>query len=73
MIGVKVYPTQFPQWAYDHFILLVGYNRESDELLFNDFNNRRRIPAATLLNEDPGYSFINPFNIVFAVVFTGLR
>jgi len=72
MIGVKVYPTQFPQWPYDHFVLVVGYNQSSNELIFNDFNSRRRMPAAKLLNEDPGYSFLNPFNIVFAVVFEDL-
>ncbi|MCF7813748.1 MAG: hypothetical protein K9N40_04650 [Candidatus Cloacimonetes bacterium] len=72
MIGVKVYPNRFPQWPYDHFVLLVGYNKNTDELIFNDFNNRRRMPAAKLLNQEPGYSFVNQFNIVFAVVFPEL-
>ncbi|TYB31260.1 MAG: hypothetical protein FXF47_05025 [Candidatus Mcinerneyibacterium aminivorans] len=69
IIGVKVLPTRFEQWALDHFVLVVGYNSKTDELIYNDFENQKRIKAQKLLNEDPGYSFINKYNWVFAIEF----
>lgn len=71
IIGVKVYPTRFPQWAYDHFVLVVGHNQQTRQLIYNDFTNRRRIDAETLVNQrGNGYSFINDYNIVFALEIT---
>jgi len=69
LLGVKVYPTQFDAWACDHFILIVGYNESTDELIYNDFSNRNRISAEKLLNEEEGYSLINSFNFVIAIEF----
>lgn len=73
LIGVKVLPTRFPEWPLDHFILIVGYNETANELIYNDFNHRKRIPAQKLLDEEPGYSFINEYNFVYAIEFTDFQ
>ena len=70
LIGIKVYPTDFPQWFVDHFVLVVGYNKKTDELIFNDFNKRKRLNADKLLNKKDGYSFLNKWNWGFAIEFT---
>ena len=69
LIGIKVLPSDFPQWSLDHFVLLVGYNESTDELIYNDFNKRKRIPAEQLMNTVSGYSFINDWNWVYAIEF----
>ena len=69
LIGIKVYPTKHTEWPFDHFVLLVGYNPHSGELIFNDFSKRKRIRIEKLLDTTPGYSFINPFNWVYAIAF----
>jgi len=40
LLGVKVYPDQHPNWACDHFILIVGYNKKTRELIYNSDDNR---------------------------------
>lgn len=68
LIGVKRYPTNFPQWPYDHFVLVVGYNEKNNELIYNDFSRRKRLNAETLINQDKnGYSFVNRYNVLFAI------
>lgn len=64
IIGVKSYPTQNPQWFLDHFVLVVGYNERTDELIFNDLNKRKRISVKKLLDSLPGYSFVNVHNMI---------
>ncbi|KQC15028.1 MAG: hypothetical protein APR63_04500 [Desulfuromonas sp. SDB] len=70
LLGVKIYPTQFEQWPLDHFILLVGYDQDNQQLIYNDFNNRNRINPEKLLNREQGYSLVNDFHWVFAIEFT---
>lgn len=71
IIGVKHYPTQFPGWPYDHFVLVVGTNDQTGEILFNDFQLRRRLKADTLINQrERGYSFVNDHGIVYALEIT---
>ena len=68
LLGVKSYPTRFPQWPYDHFILAVGHNDTTGEIICNDFARRRRLSAAQLVTQrENGYSLLNDFNIVFAM------
>jgi len=66
IIGVKSYPTQNSQWFVDHFVLVVGYNERTDELIFNDFNKRKRISVKKLMDSSPGYSFVSDHNMVLA-------
>ena len=61
ILGVKIYPDTHFLWDCDHFILLVGYNEETDELIFNDFNKRKRIKITQLLDKREGYSIQNRY------------
>jgi hypothetical protein len=69
LIGVKIYPDVNPQWACDHFILAVGYNKKRQELIYNSFNRRYRIKYTKLLNREKGYSLVSKQNYVFAIAF----
>lgn len=70
--GVKIYPDITPKWAVDHFILLVGYNEKTNELIYNSFNERNRIKISKLLNKKNGYSVISKHNYIFAIEFLTL-
>jgi hypothetical protein len=52
MIGVKNNPDMNINWTWDHALLVVGYNEITDELIYNDFNNRKRMPAGQLITKD---------------------
>ena len=62
ILGVKIYPDKHFFWDSDHFILLVGYNENTKELIFNDFTQRKRIDAEKLLDKTTGFSLINRYN-----------
>lgn len=62
ILGVKKYPDGHLFWDCDHFILLVGYNEKTNELIFNDFTKRKRINAEKLLDKTEGYSIVNRYN-----------
>ena len=71
MIGVKNNPDMNINWTWDHALLVVGYNEITDELIYNDFNNRKRMPAGQLITKDGRYTFINHRNLVYAIEFLG--
>ena len=79
LLGVKKYPNRFPfwdqryWWHVDHFILLVGYNEDSNEVIFNDFNKRKRMDAEDLLQRREGYSIVNKSGYLNAIIFTGFK
>ncbi len=64
ILGVKIYPDKHFFWDCNHFILLVGYNEKTNELIFNDFDERKRINADKLLDKTEGYSIINRYNFL---------
>jgi len=64
ILGIKIYPDKHFFWGCDHFILLVGYNEETNEIIYNDFNQRKRIRADKLLDKTEGYSIINRYNFL---------
>jgi Peptidase_C39 like family len=68
LISVKIYPNQHPEWAGDHFILIVGYTI-NDELIYNSFNCRKSIEISKLLNTEDGYSLINDYMWVGCIEF----
>ncbi len=71
LIGIKIYPTQKPDWAADHFVLVVGYNEKTNELIYNNFEKRQRINAEQLVSQaENGYSFINKYDWVIAIEFS---
>jgi hypothetical protein len=73
LLGVKIYPDEHPEWSGDHFILVVGYNSENDEIIYNTNTYRKRIEAEKLLNTSPGYSLINRHNYVLTIEFANIR
>jgi len=67
ILGVKIYPDQHWMWPMDHFILLVGYNEKTGELIYNSNNSRSRIKVDDLLNRED-YSVINRYRYVPYIV-----
>jgi TPR repeat protein len=59
LLAVKVFPSQNPLYPCDHFILVVGYNEETEELIYNSHNRRERVKISKLLDTSDGYSLIN--------------
>jgi len=68
LLGVKVYPDEHPNWACDHFILVIGYNTKRKELIYNSDDERERIKIAKLLNTDEGFSLIFKKKYIFAIL-----
>jgi hypothetical protein len=68
ILGVKIYPDKHYLWDCDHFILLVGYNQETDELVYNNFNRRERISAEKLLTDAEGYSLLNRYHFTNCII-----
>ena len=69
LLGVKRYPDKIKWWDLDHFILLAGYNEETDEIIYNDFTKRKRIKVDKLFNKNPGYSLVNRYHLVNYIIF----
>ena len=67
ILGVKIYPDENPKWVCDHFILLVGYNKTTNELIYNSNDNRERILIKKILNKENGYSLVHKSNYIFAI------
>jgi hypothetical protein len=68
MIGVKVYPDNYPQWYANHFILIIGYTL-NDELVFNSDNVRYSIEISKLLDTEEGLSLINNYGWIYCLEF----
>ncbi|MBN2171454.1 MAG: SEL1-like repeat protein [Candidatus Krumholzibacteriota bacterium] len=69
LVGVKIHPDRHPDWPCDHFLLLVGHNDDTGEILYNDFNERKRMPAAELLESEKGYSLVNRYGVFYRIYF----
>jgi TPR repeat protein len=69
LLGVKIFPNRHFFWDCDHFVLVVGVNEETNELIYNDFNQRKRIDADKLLDRSDGYSLRNKYGTLNAIVF----
>lgn len=71
ILGVKIYPDRHFYWDCDHFVLVVGYNEETDEIIFNDFNHRKRLEVDKLLDRSDGYSLRNKYGTLNAIIIMG--
>jgi len=71
LLGVKIYPDTHPEWSADHFILLVGYDANADEIIYNTGHLRRKISVNKLLNKEDGYSIVNKYKRIYAIQFAG--
>lgn len=64
LAGVKILPTEHPEWGLDHFVLVVGH-REGGLLVNTTWGSRRWVGDTTT----PGLSFKNAF---YAIRLSGL-
>ncbi len=70
--GMKLYPDENPSWAYDHFALAVGFNK--DGMTINtDLDGQMLLTYKQLSSANPTYSFQNNQHQYFARAITGLR
>lgn len=69
MFGLKYLPYQVPYLPMDHFILVVGYNEETDEIIYNDINQINRSTVSKLVDGSFGYSAINYFDFSYIIQF----
>lgn len=67
LLGVKIYPDENPKWVCDHFILVVGYNAQTKEFIYNSNNERERITQSKLLNKRNGYSILHKSKYIYAL------
>jgi hypothetical protein len=71
VIGMKINPTDHPDWSVDHFVLAVGFTK--DTLTYNTTWKRQETRSDVLLSmQDNGLSIANRLNIYFGCAATGL-
>jgi len=71
-VGVKIYPDEHSTWAYDHFVLVVGYT--ADGLIYNtNIEGQRERSVELLSSRQGGYAFANRFNDYFGYAITGFQ
>jgi tetratricopeptide (TPR) repeat protein len=72
LVGVKIYPTQHPEWSLDHFVLAVGVEGES--LVLNTTWGFRYIcTERQLRSTEEGFSFANKHNSFYGISIKGPR
>jgi Peptidase_C39 like family len=70
--GMKLYPDENPSWAYDHFALAVGFNKEGI-LMNTNLDGQQLLTYRQLSSMDPTYSFRNGQHQYFARAISGIR
>ncbi len=72
LVGAKIYPTEHPEWALDHFMLAVGFTEEA--LTYNTTWGRPQTKTfAQLSTQGRGISFANRFGSYCGHAVTGMR
>jgi hypothetical protein len=72
LVGVKIYPTQHPEWGLDHFVLAVGV--EGNPLVLNTtWGFRYTRTERQLRSTDEGFSFANQRNFHYGISIKGSR
>ena len=70
LAGMKIHPTKHPEWSLDHFVLVVGY--EKDAFLINTTWDRQdKLTAAQLASTSKGLAFANRFNAYYGLAIRG--
>lgn len=69
MFSLKYLPDYTPYAAIDHFVLTIGYNEDTDELIYYDMNQTYRSTVTKLTDGSFGYSAINLFGIMNIIEF----
>ena len=74
--GVKLYPTDYPQWGLDHIVLIVGFEGLGPDasLVINTTWGTRQIRSLDDLRQtDEGISLANRYREFFAYAIEGLE
>jgi hypothetical protein len=70
LVGMKIYPTEHPSWALDHFTLVVGV--EGEALIINTtWKEQRTFTQEQLLSTAAGLAFKNRFDSYFGISIHG--
>jgi len=72
LLGVKIYPTEHPDWDLDHFVLAAGCTKDS-LTLNTTWGRQETLSIAQLSSEKEGLSFANPHNSYFGYSITGTK
>ncbi len=71
--GVKIYPTDHPQWGLDHIVLVVGFDNRGGLFINTTWGYRERRTRAQLGSEEKGMSFHNRYGRYYAYAIRGLE
>lgn len=71
MFGLKYLPyfSNYLPLPMDHFVLAVGYNEETDEIIYNDINQVNRSSVTKLIDASFGYTALNFYDVIWVVEF----
>ena len=71
--GMKINPTQHPEWSLDHFVLAVGYNDNGFYINTNHKDGQMLITYDQLTSTTFHYSFENSYRSYFGRSLTGIN
>jgi hypothetical protein len=73
IVGCKLYPTRFPQWSLDHFMVVVGYTENG--LIYNTTWGRQEEKSFERLSslQERGISFENRFLRYYGLAIKGFK
>ncbi|MBF0227541.1 MAG: C39 family peptidase [Desulfobacterales bacterium] len=72
LLGIKYMPNPAPLTSADHYVLIVGYNEVTDEIIYNDMNQRNRSKIKKLSDGSDGYTLYNAYYVVEGIEFTNI-
>ncbi len=71
LVGVKINPSQHPEWALDHFVLAVGHDARS-LTLNTTWNKQLKRSTWALKSTERGLGFANRYQSYFGLAIVGL-
>lgn len=71
--GVKIHPTEHPEWGLDHMVLVVGHDRGQALYINTTWGYRKRFTRAELATSAHGIAFHNGRGRYFAYAILGPR
>lgn len=73
MFSLKYLPDYAPYMAVDHYVLAVGYNEGTDEVIYYDMNQTYRSKVTKLTDGSFGYSTVNSFGMMNIIEFSDYK
>ena len=71
--GVKIHPTEHPEWNLDHMVLIVGHERGQALYINTTWGYRKRFTHTALFTSQKGIAFHNGRGRYFAYAVVGPR